>query len=165
MPIRSIRIYPGSVLRVQTKRIHALTDYHHRVITDLIDTLKVQPGGIGIAAPQIGYPVCIAVVDVSKKDKAKQLMVMVNPEILSSSGEKVSREGCMSIPDFTGNVKRATQICVRWYDRNFTMYEKTTDGLEAICIQHEIDHLNGYLFLDHVSSMNRDVFRRKKYLS
>ena len=124
----------------------------------------MQPGGIGIAAPQIGYGERIAVVDLSKKEKGRQLLTLINPTILGQTGEYFGREGCMSIPDFTGNVKRALSIKFRWWDKNFIEHVMSTDGLEAVCIQHEIDHLDGLLFIDRVGSMMKDVFKRKKYL-
>lgn len=137
--------------------------FQERVVEDLSDTLYVQPGGIGIAAPQIGYSVRVVLVDASKKDPTKKKIILINPEIVSVEGEKVGREGCMSIPDFTANIKRAIRIWVLAKNAQFEDYEFTSDGIEAICIQHEVDHLNGLLFFDRVNSLTRDVFRRKKY--
>ena len=147
-----------------TKPVLRLTPFHRHVILDLTDTLRVQPGGIGIAAPQIGYSVRIAMVDVTKKDPHKKRLILINPEIIKGEGEWCGREGCMSVPDYTGNVKRLQRIRMRWQDENGALREMETEGIEAVCIQHEIDHLNGILFLDRVSSLARDVFRRKKYL-
>ena len=164
MSARSIYLYPDLILRKPTKIIKRLSSYHHRVMRDLIEALRGQPGGIGIAAPQIGYPERIAVVDVRKKDPAKTLHNLINPVILSKSEEKIGREGCMSLPDFTGNVRRAQKIKIAWRDEFFCERQMETEGIEAICIQHEVDHLDGFLFIDKVASMDRDVFRRKKYL-
>ena len=164
MPARSICLYPESILRKPAKFVKKLTTYHRNVIRDLLDTLRLQPGGIGIAAPQIGYADQIAIVDVRKKDSSKRLHVMINPIILSVTNSQTGREGCMSLPDYTGNVSRAQKIKVKWRNELFEECEMTTEGIEAICIQHEIDHLNGLLFIDKVASMDRDVFRRKKYL-
>lgn len=164
MGVHSICFYPQPILKVKTKFIPQLTKHHQFVIQHLIDTLKVQPGGIGIAAPQIGFSDRIAVVDVSPKEKSKKRLILVNPQIINREGNVTGREGCMSVPDYTGNVKRSSIIVVRWQDEEFKTHEMETDGLEAICIQHEVDHLDGYLFLDRVSSLSRDVFKRKIYL-
>ena len=126
--------------------------------------MHAQPGGIGIAAPQIGYSDRIAIVDVSSKEKGGAQLVLINPEIIEASEEVFRREGCMSIPNFTANVKRSASIRIRWNDENFKERELVAHGLQAICIQHEIDHLNGLLFLDKVASLTKDVFRRKRYL-
>jgi len=164
MGVHPIRLFPDRVLRTGAKPIPKLTPYHKKIINDLIDTLRIQPGGIGIAAPQIGYSQRIAIVDVSSKDNRRSRLVLINPVVLSGEGESLGREGCMSLPDYTGNVKRMCRIRLRYRDESFTSCELVTDGIEAICIQHELDHLNGYLFIDRVSSLKRDVFRRKRYL-
>ncbi len=165
MAVHSIRLFPDLILKRPAKPILRFTRFHAQVIRHSIDTLKVQPGGIGIAAPQIGYSVRIAVVDVSKKDRHKKRLILINPEIIKGAGETVGREGCMSVPDYTGNVKRMPWVHIRWRDPQFILREMETEGIEAICIQHEIDHLNGFLFLDRVTSLTKDVFRRKMYLS
>ncbi len=164
MAVHPICLFPNPVLKKITKSVTHLTGFHHKVIKDLIDTLKVQPGGIGIAAPQIGYPERIAVIDASPKDKSKKRLILINPEIITGAGEAVGREGCMSVPNYTGNVKRVSWVRVRWKNQDFQDCEMETEGIEAICIQHEIDHLNGKLFLDRVSSLTKDIFRRKVYL-
>jgi len=121
-----------------------------------------QPGGIGIAAPQVGVLKCVIIIDVSRKIQGKAQLVMINPVITAESDFRIFREGCMSIPDFTANVRRANTIKVEWFDLDMKVNRIETDGLEAVCIQHEVDHLNGILFLDRVSSLKIDVFRRKK---
>jgi len=163
MSVHPICLYPHPVLNKPTHPINKLTSHHHHVIYSLLKTLRVQAGGIGIAAPQIGYTEPIIIVDVRTKDKTKHLRVLINPIILKGEGYRIGREGCMSLPDYTGNVKRYTQIRLRWQDEAFKVHEITMTGIEAICIQHEVDHLNGKLFLDRVCSLARDVFRRKRY--
>ena len=91
-------------------------------------------------------------------------MILINPKIIESGGEVFKREGCMSIPDYTANIRRSAWVKIRYHNEEFEELEIVSTGLEAICIQHEIDHLNGFLFLHRVASLNRDVFRRKKYL-
>jgi peptide deformylase len=119
-----------------------------------------------VAAPQIGVCSRVAVVDVSSsklgRDNHHGLLEMINPEILESEGCKTSREGCMSVPDYTGNVRRAESVVVRFFDRTGQRRVIRASGFEAIALQHEIDHLDGFLFLDRISSLKTDLFRRKK---
>lgn len=135
------------------------------LVQDLIDTMEAAGHSVGVAAPQIGACWRAAVVDVSKsklgRDENHGLLVMINPEILEKHGEKTMREGCMSIPDYTGNVTRADSVLVQFLDRQGRERVIRCNGFEAVAVQHEIDHLDGYLFLDRVSSLKTDVFRRK----
>jgi peptide deformylase len=120
---------------------------------------------VGVAAPQIGVLSRIVVVDVSKsklgKDNNHGLLEMINPEILEKSGSKTMREGCMSVPDYTGNVTRAEHIVVEFSNREGQLRVIEASGFEAVAIQHELDHLDGLLFLDRVSSLKTDLYRRK----
>jgi peptide deformylase len=130
-----------------------------RVAEDLLDTMRSFPGCVGIAAPQIGEPVRVAVVDVSghpRADTSNGLMVLVNPRIEHAEGALVGREGCLSIPDLTANVRRATAIRIR-----ASGVRAECAGFEARCVQHELDHLDGVLFLDRVDSLAHDLFLRK----
>jgi peptide deformylase len=132
-----------------------------RVARDLIDTMRAFPGCVGIAAPQIGEPVRVAVVDCSEHPRAEDpngLLVLVNPRIVRAEGAELGREGCLSIPDLTANVRRATTIAV---EAGRVAVESV--GFEARCIQHELDHLDGFLFLDRVESLAHDLFVRKVY--
>lgn len=137
------------------------------LIGDLVDTMRDGPGSVGVAAPQIGVNMRVCVVDVSKskngRDNNHGLLVMVNPEITRREGAAVMREGCMSIPDYTGDVERAVEITVRFIDGEGVQREIDAAGFEAVAIQHEIDHLDGILFLDRVTSLKTGLFRRKKY--
>src|SRR4051794_29071132 len=136
-----------------------------RVVADLLDTMAVSPRCVGIAAPQIGEEVRIATVDVTGHPKATScagLLVLVNPVIVEASGTAVGREGCLSIPDFTADVRRATDVVVEARARAGGPLRVVADGFEARCLQHEIDHLDGILFLDRVESPTQ-VFRRKSY--
>jgi peptide deformylase len=121
---------------------------------------------VGVAATQIGDLRRVVVVDVSASKLGRQqqnhgLLEMVNPAILDRSGTRVFREGCMSVPDYTGNVTRAEEIVVEFLDRDNSERVIRASGFEAVAIQHELDHLDGFLFLDRVSSLKTDVFRRK----
>ena len=159
-----IRKFPEPVLRQISKPIIQFDSSVEKLAKRLIKIMKLQPGGVGIAAPQIGVLKKIAIVDVSSKIPGSQLMILINPEIIKLSREIILREGCMSLPDYTANVRRYDELSVKWQDLygNFVSYKST--GLEARCIQHEVDHLNGILFVDRVASLSSDVFRRKRYL-
>ena len=138
-------------------------DESERVAADLLDTMRSFPRCVGIAAPQIGELVRLVVVDVSQHPKAPAsqhgLLVLANPRLVASEGAEVAREGCLSIPDLTANVRRATNIRVEADGRD----PFDAEGFEARCILHELDHLDGVLFLDRVDSLSTDVFRRKSY--
>jgi peptide deformylase len=137
-----------------------------RVAEDLLDTMRSFNRCVGIAAPQIAELVRLVVVDCSEHPKAKVnngLLVLVNPEVTESSGAEVAREGCLSIPDLTANVRRATEIEVAARTPDGEPVRIESVGFEARCLLHEIDHLDGLLFLDRVDSLTADVFQRKRY--
>jgi peptide deformylase len=136
-----------------------------RVVADLLDTMAAAPRCVGIAAPQLGEEVRIATVDVTGHPKATScagLLVLVNPVIVNAAGSEVGREGCLSIPDFTADVRRAARVVVEATDVQGAPLRVRAEGFEARCLQHEIDHLDGILFLDRVESPTQ-VFRRKSY--
>jgi peptide deformylase len=133
---------------------------------DLLDTMAASPACVGIAAPQIGVSARAFCLDVSKHKRAKSnhgLVVMINPSIVSRGGRDVMREGCMSLPDLTANVGRALAIVVEGLSPAGEALRFEAEGFEARAFQHEIDHLEGLLFLDRVSSLTADVFPRKRY--
>lgn len=127
--------------------------------------MRASPGGVGIAAPQVGRFERIVIVDVSSKPKIKHhgRMVLINPEITAWDGFAVGREGCMSVPDYTGNVIRAERIRLEALDEFGNAVSFDCEGYEARAVQHEIDHLDGLLFLDRLVSRRNDLFRRKVY--
>jgi peptide deformylase len=132
---------------------------------DLVETMRGFPGCVGIAANQVGELLRVIVVDVSEHPKAETsngLLTLVNPQVTSSSGSEVAREGCLSIPDYTANVRRATSIELIAQDPDGGGRQIEAHGFEARCLLHEIDHLDGLLFLDRVDSLKTDVFRRKR---
>jgi peptide deformylase len=137
-----------------------------RVARDLIDTMEAAPRCVGVAAPQIGDEVRMCVVDVTGHPKAKSCagrVVLVNPVVVSTSeGSKVGREGCLSVPDFTADVRRAARVVVEATDAAGAPVRVEADAFEARCLLHEIDHLDGILFLDRVESASA-VFRRRDY--
>lgn len=165
MAVRSIRTYPDPILKQVAEAVEALDESVVTVIQDLVDTMVASGHSVGVAAPQIGVLRRVVVVDVSKsklgKDNNHGLLEMVNPEILEKSGSRMMREGCMSVPDYTGNVTRAEHIVVEFNDRGGRLRVIEASGFEAVAIQHELDHLDGMLFLDRVSSLKTDLYRRK----
>lgn len=168
MAVQPILKYPHPLLKKMAHRVDALDAAIQALVQDLLDTMQAGPGSVGVAAPQIGVGLRVCVVDVSSsrhgKDNNHGLLCMVNPEIISRSGLAVMREGCMSVPDYTGDVERATEITVRFLDsRSGQQREVTASGFEAVAIQHEMDHLDGLLFLDRVISVSTGLFRRKQY--
>lgn len=166
MAVRDILLYPDPRLKTVCTPITDLDAGVDALVQDLVDTMVAAGHSVGVAAPQIGDTRRAVVVDVSKsklgRDNNHGLLVMINPEILEREGQETMREGCMSVPDYTGNVTRAETVVVQFLDREGRERVIRASGFEAVAIQHELDHLDGYLFLDRVSSLKTDVFRRKK---
>lgn len=162
MAIRPILHYPHPTLKSESAVVVPADPATQAVAQDLLDTLAASPG-VALAAPQIGYALRVIVVDVSRKkgEKGHGLIVMVNPIILALEGRKMLREGCLSVPDYTGNVLRHEQAVVEGVTLDGRVVTLTTSGFEALALQHEVDHLNGLLFLDRIQSLSTDLFRRK----
>ncbi len=168
MAILPILMFPDPLLKERSAPVDRVTPEVSAVIDDMLDTLRATPGGVGISAPQVGILKRIVAVDVSAHRRGGQeenhgLLVLINPEFLARGGRQVVREGCMSIPDYTANIERAQWVLVDALDRNGKQVILEAMGFEAVAIQHEADHLDGVLFLDRVSSIKTDLFRRKKY--
>ena len=164
MPSLHIRQFPDPILRKVADPIRKIDRNIELFINSLIKFMKSQPGGVGIAATQVGVLKQLAIVDVSSKIPGSKLLILINPIILASGESGVFREGCMSLPDHTANVTRAERVAIKYQDIGLKTNEMTVFGLQARCIQHEVDHLHGKLFLDRVTSLKSDVFRRKRYL-
>lgn len=163
MTVREVLRYPHPALKRTSVALSPGAEVH-RVAGDLLDTMHSHPGCVGLAAPQLGEEVRLVAVDVSEHPKAETsngLLVLLNPVILEAEGAEVAREGCLSIPDLTANVRRATRITVQALAPDGSGVELSSLGFEARCLQHELDHLDGILFLDRVDSIATDVFRRK----
>lgn len=163
MAIREIRKYPDPVLRARTARVEAFDAPLNRLIDDLVETMHAAPG-VGLAANQVGVPLQVAVIDVTPREEKggrSPLVVIINPEIVSLQGSVVEEEGCLSIPDYTEKVKRAAKVKVRAQDRAGKHFELEAEGLLAKALQHEIDHLNGLLFVDRLSALKKNIFRRR----
>ena len=167
MAVLEVLRYPHPALKRRARRLKPLERKRiETVARDLHDTMRAHNRCVGLAAPQLGELVRMVVVDVRGHPKATSsngLLLLVNPEIVSSSGEEVAREGCLSIPDLTANVRRPTSIVVEATEPDGSQRRISAEGFEARCLAHEIDHLDGILFLDRVDSLKTDVFRRKSY--
>ncbi len=152
-----IRLFPDPVLRQSAAFVRDFGPGLRRTLEQMLQTMRAQPSGIGIAAPQIGISQRIAIVDVSARVPGAQRRDFINPEILAMESEIESREGCMSLPEYTGTIKRFNRVKIRWQDAQGKASESWFEGVEARCIQHEIDHLNGLLFMDRVTSLRTDL--------
>lgn len=165
MALLEILKYPDARLKQVSEAVTVADDALRGFIADLEQTMRAGPGGVGIAAPQVGRFQRIAIVDVSGKSGIEHhgRLVLINPEITEWEGLAVGREGCMSVPDYTGNVIRAERIALQALDENGALKVYRMEGYEARAVQHEIDHLDGLLFLDRLVSRRNDLFRRKTY--
>ena len=167
MAVLPILQFPDPLLKEKCSPVVRVTPELSSRVDDLLDTMRASPGCVGIAAPQVGILQRILVVDVSghkrgSREENHGLLVLVNPEILARGGRQMVREGCLSIPDYTANVQRAQWVLVDALDRTGKQVILEAVGFEAVAIQHEADHLDGLLFLDRVSSVKTDLFRRKR---
>lgn len=163
MAIRPILLYPHQGLKSKNAAVVPTDQAAQAVIHDLLDTLAASPG-VALAAPQIGHAARIIAVDVSRKkgETGHGLVVLLNPVILSQEGPKIVREGCLSVPDYTGNVLRYQEVVVEGTAPDGRPVTVSALGFEALAFQHEVDHLNGTLFLDRIQSLTTDLFRRKR---
>jgi len=161
MAVREIIKLPDPRLRVVSKPIKGIDKEVRDLVADMFETMYAAPG-IGLAAIQVGIPQRVIILDLAKKDEPKDPRVIINPEILWNSEERASyEEGCLSIPDIYGDVERPAQVKVRYTDLDGNVRETEANGLLATCLQHEIDHVNGVLFIDHLSKLKRDRIIKK----
>lgn len=162
--IRPVLRLPERVLK--QRAVEATGQAIDSLVDDLVETMRASPACVGLAAPQIGVSRRVIVVDVTGHPKTKTchgLVALIDPVIVDRSGKDSGREGCMSVPDLTANVSRSKRVVVSGKLRDGTETVIVTDGFEARALQHEIDHLDGMLILDRVSSLATDVFRRRTY--
>lgn len=153
--------YPAPILRADVPECMLNSSEIKKIVQRLKRVMAQEKHGIGIAAPQIGIPQRIAIVDVSSRDPSAKLMVLVNPKIIDARDEMIGKEGCMSVPDYTAIVRRYQWIHFSFKDENGNQCEKMSSGIEAICVQHEIDHLNGKLLIDRVQCLKQDLLPRR----
>ena len=155
MAIRPILTVPDPVLKQVSKRIDAVTDETRALMDDMLETMYAAPG-IGLAAVQIGVPIRVIVMDLAKEDEKPNPQYFVNPEILETIEEtQTYEEGCLSVPDFFDEVERPKRVRIRYLNYQGEQVEEWAEGMYAVCIQHEMDHLQGTLFIDHLSRLKR----------
>ncbi len=158
--IRRILTYPDPELKKKSAPVTVITDKTRELVRDMAETMYDAPG-VGLAAPQIGVHQRIVVIDVSAKDEAPELIVAINPVIIHADGESYEEEGCLSVPKYAANVRRHARVVVKGLNLDGEEITWKADGLLAIAFQHEIDHLDGILFIDHLSPLKREMFRKK----
>jgi peptide deformylase len=161
MSIRPLIILPDPKLRLVSRPIERVDEPLRKFAADMLETMYDAPG-IGLAAVQVGEPIRMLVIDLSKEGEPKQPQIFINPEIVERSDDRsVYEEGCLSIPDYYAEVERPATVRVKYLDEHGKGHEIEAEGLLATCLQHEIDHLDGVLFIDHISKLKRDMVVRK----
>ncbi len=160
MSILKILKYPDPMLKEVSSPVERIDRAISSFIDDLIQTMEASPG-VGLAAVQLGRLQRIIVVEVGPKHPNNGLIVLVNPVIVSSEGKRRAREGCLSVPEFTANITRAARVSVKGLGPDGTERVIDAEGFEATALAHEIDHLDGILFMDRITNMKRDLFKRK----
>ncbi len=167
MSVRPVVRYPARVLKGRSGRVGDVGEHERALAADLVDTMYDAPGCVGLAAPQLGVPLRAFALDVSVMNKPPPgnhgLVVLFDPELMFATGSELRREGCMSVPDYTCDIRRATEVVVRGTTPEGAPRVIEATGFEARAFQHELDHLDGLLILDRVASARTDVFRRKRY--
>jgi peptide deformylase len=161
MALLEIRKYPDTVLTTAAPPVKNITGETVKFVNDMIETMYAAPG-VGLAAPQVGISERVIVLDVDHENPRKRVFKLINPIITSSEGEVIWEEGCLSVVDFTAEVKRAAQVEVVAFDENQKEIKIQAEGLLAVALQHEIDHLDGKLFIDRISRLKRDLYRRRR---
>jgi peptide deformylase len=160
MSLLPILKFPAPVLRKKAKKISTFDGSLQTLITDMIETMYDAPG-VGLAAPQVGESIQLIVVNASQEEDGEESMVLINPEITEKEGNQVDEEGCLSVLDLTASVKRYQKITVCYQDTTGESHELTTEDRFAVILQHEIDHLKGILFIDHLSTLKRALYKKK----
>ncbi|MDD5287190.1 MAG: peptide deformylase [Desulfuromonadaceae bacterium] len=158
--IRTILTYPNLELKKKSAPVTVISDSVRELIRDMTETMYDAPG-VGLAAPQIGVHQRVIAIDISPKDQPPELIVAINPIIVDAEGESYEEEGCLSVPKYAANVRRHSRVVVKALDPEGIERTWEADDLLAIAFQHEIDHLDGILFVDHLSVLKRELFQRK----
>ncbi|MDH4986342.1 peptide deformylase [Aminobacter anthyllidis] len=161
MTIKPLIILPDPLLREHSKPVEHIDDGVRKFARDMLDTMYDAPG-IGLAAIQVGEPIRMLVIDLAKEGEEPAPRIVINPEIVTSGEDRsIYEEGCLSIPDYYAEVERPATVRVKYLDEHGKPQEVDADGLLATCLQHEIDHLNGVLFIDYISKLKRDMVMKK----
>lgn len=161
MAILEILTFPDPFLRKTTQRVVDITDEIHDIIENMAATMYDAPGS-GLAAIQVGIDKSIIIYDIAPRDETRSLQVLINPMVVNRSGELISEnEGCLSVPEYRADVKRAAAVLVKALDREGNPVTIEAESFHATVLQHEIDHLNGILFIDHLSPLKREIYKRR----
>ncbi|NVM20533.1 MAG: peptide deformylase [Desulfobacterales bacterium] len=160
MAVRRIITYPDTLLRQRAEPVTNIDGRLQQLIDDMADTMYRAPG-IGLAGNQVAEPYRVIIFDTSAKDEPNDLIVVINPEIIEADGMVLGEEGCLSVIDYRAEVKRAERVTVQGMDREGDLITLRKEGLPAIVLQHEIDHVNGILFIDHISKLKRELYKRR----
>ena len=161
MTILDIRTYPDKILKETTTPVENINGAMQAIIDNMAETMYEAPG-IGLAAPQVGIGQSFLIYDIAPREESRELHVLINPRIIASEGEIISpNEGCLSVPEYRADVKRAEKILVEGVDRDGNPLRFDAEGMLAIVIQHELDHLNGTLFIDRISALKRQMYKRR----
>lgn len=160
MSLREIATYPFPVLKEQAKPVTEFGAELEELVADMAETMYAAPG-VGLAAPQIGISLQLAVIDITRKNQEKQLIVLVNPRIVRGEGEEIEEEGCLSVREYSAKVKRYRKIWVEAQDIKGNPLNFEAEDFFARVIQHELDHLNGTLFIHRISPLKRSLYKKK----
>lgn len=161
MTLRKVLKYPHALLRERCEEVSGWDSALRTLVADMTETMYASPGAVGLAANQIGETVRVVVLDVTCKTTREAYKVLINPVIVSASRNKTMREGCLSFPEYLANIKRATKVTLTAFDLEGMQQTYTVQGLEAIAVQHELDHLDGVLMIDRIDSLKTDWIRRQ----
>jgi len=160
MALREILRYPEPLLKQKSVPVTEFNDELKQLANDMVETMYAAPG-VGLAAPQVGVLQRLIILDCSASDEPDDLLVAVNPEIIAGEGNSLEEEGCLSVPGYWASVKRHETATIRYQDTDGNFHEREAEGLLAIGMQHEVDHLEGVLFVDRLSPLKRSIFRKK----
>jgi peptide deformylase len=160
MALLEILEYPNKILSTICKPIDHIDETMRQLAQNMAETMYDAPG-VGLAAPQVGLSERLIVLDCANKEEGNDLIFAINPEIVEAAGECCEEEGCLSVPEYYNSVDRSSWVRVRYLDLNGVECERATDGLLAIAFQHEIDHLDGILFIDRLSRLKKSIFKKK----
>lgn len=161
MALRKIIEYPEPLLRLKAEKVVLFDDELKKLVEDMVETMYDAPG-IGLAAPQVAESIRLIIVDTTVPGEEKEHLCLVNPEIVAHEGHQVDEEGCLSVPEIMAQVKRFKKITVAYQDEDGTPRELTTEDRFSVVLQHEIDHLDGILFIDHLSPLKRNLYKKKR---
>ena len=161
MAIRKIIEYPEPLLRLKAKKVEVFDDELKILTEDMAETMWDAPG-IGLAAPQVAQSLRVIVVDITEPGEEKKHLVLVNPEIVEHEGSQLDEEGCLSVPELTAQVQRYKKVKVDYQAEDGTSNQLVAEDRFAVVLQHEIDHLNGVLFIDHLSPLKRNLYKKKR---